>query len=630
MRIEATTSGSTEELPFRELEETDKLGGKYAGRVFTFRDEAQNSQLERGTTEIAVYDDNDLSFAGRLNDVVYDGSTAELLCDSWEQDAEDHPLELGANATGTKFEQRYSSTQGERVFRDAVEIVGTLSEGTVDNIDYPHTLIYSNTTPGKTLRQLELADDRFVVYNYDQTVDFITSPGTDRTSTVLDPDSENVEGDIEVREDGFEDNYTDLLLLGAGSGGNDQLSVSRQLVANPDRQKELRLEYKNVYEESHLEDVADQVETEFSKDLQKVRLTIRGLSVDVGDEFQVTKTEEGVDDTFYVQSYERSLGSVDRYDVVLSTRRLFQEGDTEEVLTEIDNYRTSKEPPIVFLNGGGGNRSPVGPNNDWVMTQKYPEDVIHERDVTLNIKGRNYRAFSSGAAGGSSNIDTSESSQTTQEQSKVIEETGKSQSFDGNNNWKDIREFNVSENFDFFECAIQNIGTVGTAGGPIEFRLENAGNSLFKCAQIDTAQNNQSTTLIGDTRSFDTSGREIELQARSSDNKTFQFNYVVYSRPSHNHQINLPDHQHDPDPGIVDFDGSGGFSELYPENIDVVVNGNTVATDVAGDGSSPFEVEVDLGGELSAGFNEIEIQSESLGHIEAALGGRLALKNTLG
>jgi len=51
-----------------------------------------------------------------------------------------------------------------------------------------------------------------------------------------------------------------------------------------------------------------------------------------------------------------------------------------------------------------------------------------------------------------------------------------------------------------------------------------------------------------------------------------------------------------------------------PSNVDVIVNGNTVATNVA---SGQFNEVVDIAGELTEGFNTIEIQSDSLGHIRA-------------
>jgi len=71
-------------------------------------------------------------------------------------------------------------------------------------------------------------------------------------------------------------------------------------------------------------------------------------------------------------------------------------------------------------------------------------------------------------------------------------------------------------------------------------------------------------------------------------------------------------HQHDPDPGIIEF------SE-YPSNCDVVVNGTAVGVSL-GDGSAPFEASVDLAGYLNPGqINRVDIPSDSLGHIQAHL-----------
>lgn len=74
------------------------------------------------------------------------------------------------------------------------------------------------------------------------------------------------------------------------------------------------------------------------------------------------------------------------------------------------------------------------------------------------------------------------------------------------------------------------------------------------------------------------------------------------------------DHTHEADPGLEEsFDGE----QLYPKNVDVIVNGTTVQLDL-GDGSTQLTEQIDLSGELTSGRkNEIQLDSDSKGHIQA-------------
>lgn len=637
MRVELDTDGTIEEIEFRQLREEDRLGQKWIGEVFVFRDDFQQTSTETGVTEVTVLDGQEVKFSGRLNDVNWEQSLAVLVCDSWEEDADEAPLQRGANATGTKFEEQYENTSSETIFTDSINNVPGLTVGDVapDASTVTHDIVFSNASQREKIRTLELGDPFFVTYNYDKSVDLTASPGRDRTDITLGPTSDNVEGDIIVVDDGFDDSYTDLLVLGAGSGGDDQLSTTRVLDPNADRRKEKRVNYKNITTQSYLEDVADEVQDEIQRDFQQVELTIRDLQVDIGDEFTVVKEEEGVNDTFYVWNYERTLSSVDKYDVVLSTRRKFRTDTESEILSSIDDYETAKEPPVVFLNGGGGNRSPVGPGNNWEMTQAYPEDVLFERNVELNIRGRAYRAFSQGASSGGGVVKSTQAQGGKNDDIKIIGGTEISDTLitvnANGNDWEDFGSKTIQSNAEliFGAAFIRNEQNTRTPTLLIRLRDKTAGRTIYEGYSVwgvPPSNPVQSITLIGNTTEYDPSGHRVAIQgaAISGANQiSWSASVAISEFESHDHQINIPNHTHDPDPGIIDF------TDLYPENIDVIVNGTTVASDVAGDGTSGFETTVDLSGVLTPGFNEIEVTSDSLGHIEASLGGRLTLQNTL-
>jgi len=633
MNVITDTNGTVEELPLRVLKETDRLGEPWDGTLRTFREEVEGSSVETGTTEVFVMKNGDLKFAGRLNDIEYDGTDANLIIDSWEQDGNDAPLTKGANSTGNKFEEVYE-TDSETIFTDAINNVGSLSVGSVDIAASGNTnsLVFSNTPQDKKIRQLELGDEFFAIYNYDKTVDYTSTPGADRTGTTLSPDSGLISDKMQVVRDGFDDGYTDILLLGAGAGGDDQISTTIELVANPDRRKEKRIDLKNVYSKARLDQIASQLEIVLQEDLVDVRTVIRDTEVNIGDKFHVEKSEENLNRDLYVVEYERTFSGVERYEVVLSSRRRFRDDVVEEVFKNIESYKTSKEPPVVFLNGGGGNRSTVGPGNPWEMSQFFPEDVVHERETTLQIRGRAYRAFSSGAADGGS---VTTSSGATAPEGQFVDTRQFRQRYTipiESQGWVDLRSLNTSIDDDYVFGHVSVENSTNTVLHNLWLRVVVDGNEVSRVNFLNNPippgiESFASGSIFCDVRDTDTSNSDVTIQLAYvdlPDNNSRNERVATYLHTSntHTHEISIDPHTHQPKPGVQDF------NNLYPKNINVEINRKMIATDFAGNGNNPFEAEVDVTGELDPGFNDIKIHSDSLGHIEAAVGGRLALQNT--
>lgn len=85
-------------------------------------------------------------------------------------------------------------------------------------------------------------------------------------------------------------------------------------------------------------------------------------------------------------------------------------------------------------------------------------------------------------------------------------------------------------------------------------------------------------------------------------------------------------HEHDPEPGIIeefvtgqDNNGNDIVEKLYPQNVDVLVNGSQLGL-ALGDGTGTFEETVDLSGQLNKGqWNTIELTSDAKGHLQAHL-----------
>jgi len=81
-----------------------------------------------------------------------------------------------------------------------------------------------------------------------------------------------------------------------------------------------------------------------------------------------------------------------------------------------------------------------------------------------------------------------------------------------------------------------------------------------------------------------------------------------FQQVSTTEQTNESEHEHPPDPGIT------RFPQNTPSDVEISVNGNTVQTNI---GSGVFTETVDIGGQLQTGFNDIELTSNSLGHLRA-------------
>jgi hypothetical protein len=108
----------------------------------------------------------------------------------------------------------------------------------------------------------------------------------------------------------------------------------------------------------------------------------------------------------------------------------------------------------------------------------------------------------------------------------------------------------------------------------------------------------------------DRTGNTIQVTVNFSASASGDLDLAVLAGGEHTHDVTFPDHTHPVDPGIIETTDT-------PSGVDVLVDGNTVATDI---GSGEFQTQVDLTGELTRdAWNLIELTSDSLGHIQATL-----------
>lgn len=117
---------------------------------------------------------------------------------------------------------------------------------------------------------------------------------------------------------------------------------------------------------------------------------------------------------------------------------------------------------------------------------------------------------------------------------------------------------------------------------------------------------------------------ELQLQSKLTDDYDLNVasNYIAVS--SHSHGVSdtsttaLGTNETSTSNSVAGFDpGINDFSTETASNVDVLINGNTVATNI---GSGTFETTVDISGALTQdSWNTIELTSDTLGHIQAVI-----------
>jgi hypothetical protein len=211
----------------------------------------------------------------------------------------------------------------------------------------------------------------------------------------------------------------------------------------------------------------------------------------------------------------------------------------------------------------------------------YPE-VEYEHRVELLLRGLAYRAYSSGAAASGGTTNTSGATN-----------TGEFLNY-GEQNYDVGVTVNTGSNFVFVDVEVPNAPTGTFEGANITWSIFNkTGNNEtydYELRNLDDAnpseqlsqtvnddelitQNYNVTSGIspGDTIRFGLSNGTIGTESASGTEG--YFGLYVNSATSHNHQVTLPTHQHDPDPGVIEF-------QDYPQNVVVQANGSFVSDDV--------------------------------------------------
>jgi hypothetical protein len=351
-----------------------------------------------------------------------------------------------------------------------------------------------------------------------------------------------------------------------------------------------------------IEEEAASLGAELQEEYVEVKATVDGdVDLALGDFVQVVKSDADINRRMRVHRLvttpaEDSVASTVQK-ALLSTRTILREelgSDTRD----IQRYNTAWQGASVSVQGGGS-RQPVDNQNNAEIPFNYP-NIEFENQAELFVRGLPYRGYSAG----SSNIDTpifnvvdSRDLVTNTRLAPGASTTITVNTGSGYNDYIAFLGIGV-------ETLDPNDVTVA-AKDRFEVDVFNVTEPHFVTGEFTTTENIGTWELQQGSVEVEP-GDDIEVQFENpKDNEDLVLDGNTIVRL---YEVN---HRHNVDPGI------DNFASETPSNVDVLIDGNTVATDI---GSGEFETSVDISDELTPdAWNFIELTSDTLGHIQATI-----------
>jgi len=663
-------------VQYVEAEIDEAFGKQDVARVFVRRGQLTESAVERGETEMFIVETTGTSnqnaeFGGILRDISQRGSLTEFIVESFERYARD--------ALPTPSADRYENADDSTIISDAIGDVSQLSVGTVNTVRSPMTMVFSHTSQAKKIREVETSAGGEVKYRSDKSVDYVASLGADKTGTTISPSNQNLAGDFNAERKGGDEDVTHLRLVGAGEARHQQ-TVNFVPQDDPvDYENDPDFDNVNRYSASHwssgdrkewevrankdltdidsLERLGETIVNDVQESHIEAEADIEGVEVNLGDEFTVVYPEEDIDQSARVVALTTAIDAEGfTYKATLSSRQQSLEDPEDEQYKDTDRYNLAFEGSPVTMTTSGG-RQPVNSTTNYQFSFYYPAEVKFEHRVQLFVKGLEYRAYSQGAASGESHthlynknneLEHSHSYNTNNELEhghtyNTNNELEHGHTYNTNNELEHGHSYNTNNELEhghvvnstqvtadedtdtdggatIVESSEDSINhftsfyTLDEHSHPIGGKTVDsttAETSLDVQETTDTELNTQQTT---DTALDAQKTTDAELGVQQTTNAKLKTLKTTEAEA---------DHTHDPQPGIItqfpDHPDANANDKIFPENCDVLVNGNSQNVSL-GSGGQEFDGQVDLSGDLIPGqVNTVEITSDTLGHIQAHL-----------
>jgi hypothetical protein len=609
--------GGTDSVPSTvAFAQKETLGEKYRLTIELERTDAESLNLVEKSDEVQLSGYKN----GVLTNVDKGGSTWTLTVYSPEWYATlNEPVDGGTRVQG----------DDNTLITNEIGRVSEWSVGSIDDLTGPMTFVFNHAFADETIRKIEKNVPGELEFEGDGTVNYVSQRGTDRSGSVtISPASGNLEKSIRITERGRKLDATHVRVIGAHEG---EAQFFANLVPSSDGATyENRVDYttsrwssgdvrdwdrwqnKDVMSQDTIEEEAAALADELKEEYVEVKTTVSGVDLNLGDTVHVEKTENGVKvldrDMRVHQLTTRSIDGTPagtEQEVTLSTRTVARE-ELNSDKRDIQRFNTAFQGSSVVIQGGGS-RQPVNASLNAEIPFYYP-NVEFENNAELFVRGLPYRAYSSGAASGGGSTVTSQNNA----DFSNVADTESSVSGFSSSGFGTVDTFTPS--VDSSELYV--FGSVTSVSGEgtfsFDYRLENTTTGNFVPNSNGFTATSQETTdrEVFLVEATDVNGDAIEFQMDTAGNSAAITLYYL-ATGQHTHRVMFPNHTHPVDAGIIEFGAE------TPSNVDVLVDGTTVATNI---GSGTFETTVNLDGDLTTGaWNDIELSSDSLGHLQATV-----------
>jgi outer membrane protein assembly factor BamB len=275
--------GTTQTAPNAHTEVIRSYGEKTIAEMEASREDVYDEidyQKEESEVKLVDNDTDTVVWAGLLRDVVYEGSTAIISADSYEQYAvNEEPIR------NLVFSQLDDAT----IFRLLLSELDELSAGTVESVSDDISQSFSDVDHAKALDQIAGFGGGHPIYNEDKTVDYVESRGRDRPNTVLAPRFQNVKF---VRPDRQNNRaITHLRMLGDGIKVD---VVSSDYVGGDPQRWMVNDDHTDVSDRGKLASLGEQELTRVTDNLDRVRVEARDIDMALGDTLTVDYREKDI------------------------------------------------------------------------------------------------------------------------------------------------------------------------------------------------------------------------------------------------------------------------------------------------------------------------------------------------
>lgn len=644
--------GATDEyvIPFTHgWERQQEIGRMRRLLIDVDRAEARNANLTPKDDQITLTGVDTV----RLIDVQTGGETWTLVCYSAEWDANRAGFTDGGNLREGNDQTLITNLVGE---------VSSWTAGTINSYSGPLSFVFNHAARHEAIRRIEKNVSGEIQFRDFGTVDYVDRLGSDRSGSVeLSAAAGTIEERIDITERGRELDGTHIRVLGAHEG---EAQYFANLVPSTDSDTyPNRVDYttsrwsdgdpkdwdrwanKDVTGQATIEEEAAALGAELDESLVEATAVVpSSVGLTIGDTVQVVKSDADLNRSMRVHRLTRQAGTrapvdgdaavVDK--VLLSTRTILRTEDDRD-LKDIQRFNSGFQGSSVVIQGGGS-RQPVDATHNAEIPFDYPP-LEYENEAAVHVRALPYRSYVSGAGHShdvtvthpnhnhSISTTSANNSEYSQQDSSLTDYTVTNVN---SSSWTTASTFSPTGDTQevFLFARVANTSETDRSQISIYGRLYNSSDGVY----YPTSTGERLVLLASGTggmwfvapENANSDNLELQLQSKLTDDYDLNVasNYIAVS--SHSHGVSdtsttaLGTNETSTSNSVAGFDpGINDFSTETASNVDVLINGNTVATNI---GSGTFETTVDISGALTQdSWNTIELTSDTLGHIQAVI-----------